>query len=248
MTKSLQRHWGVVMGERGTVRGGFTLIELLVVIGIIAILASMLLPVVSRAKESAHRITCLNNLKQLRLSLTMYADDYDGQFPPRFTPYWPARLKPHYDTLTILQCPTDRPQANAVGSPTNADFAPRSYVINGWNDYFRKTLQGSQWEQFKDHKWPFGMPETAMSEPSDTIVFGEMVTDKYFYHVDFFQNDDVNFIERSRHSNGNQRTSGGSVYAFGDHSVRFLKYGKDLSPVNMWATEEQYRTNSALSF
>jgi prepilin-type N-terminal cleavage/methylation domain-containing protein/prepilin-type processing-associated H-X9-DG protein len=65
---------------------GFTLIELLVVISIIALLAAILFPVFSRARESARRASCLSNLKQMGTAMLMYVQDYDETYPQTISP------------------------------------------------------------------------------------------------------------------------------------------------------------------
>lgn len=199
---------------------GFTLIELLVCITIIAILAAMLLPSLSKAKETAKRISCENNLKQLSLSTFMYADDNEGYYPIRSsTNKWTTVLQDGYKDLKILICPDDVPNPATFGGSTPADNAPRSYIFNGFNDYFSGTKQTNS------------LPETAIGEPTDTVIFGEkegaLPTNGHFW-MDSYDYDDLIQIDQNRHNNG-------SNYAFADSSVRFMRFGTTFDPVNMWA-------------
>ncbi len=83
-------------------RFSFTLIELLVVVAIIAVLVAILLPALSRARESARTVQCLSNLRQWGLAFLQYAGDYNGQFPRAYsseTRYAGAWFS--YDTMHI---------------------------------------------------------------------------------------------------------------------------------------------------
>jgi prepilin-type N-terminal cleavage/methylation domain-containing protein/prepilin-type processing-associated H-X9-DG protein len=139
----------------------FTLIELLVVIAVIAILASLLLPALTRAKARAHRVQCINNLRQLSIAWHLYSGDNNGLLPangyvtdaesarlwvqgsehvrPEFFTNLNCLSNPRYALFAdfiqnprVYKCPSDRSEPNVFGTVYKKT---RSYSLNayfGW--------------------------------------------------------------------------------------------------------------------
>ena len=113
--------------KRSSSRQGFTLVELLVVIGIIALLISILLPSLARARETANRVKCSNNLRQVGLAIMMYSNDNKGAYPSALFNY--TTLPGEVTLYSVAAGGTSCPPVGVNPAATNVNNVPASYFM-----------------------------------------------------------------------------------------------------------------------
>jgi prepilin-type N-terminal cleavage/methylation domain-containing protein/prepilin-type processing-associated H-X9-DG protein len=123
-------------------RRGFTLIELLVVIAIIALLVSILLPSLQKAKELAKSAMCMSQMRGTGLAVGFYINDSDGKFPIPYNPNSPGTmwsreliLGEYVETVYAIMCPSASPADVEVASDLLSYFEYLTYAMCGYDRY-----------------------------------------------------------------------------------------------------------------
>jgi prepilin-type N-terminal cleavage/methylation domain-containing protein/prepilin-type processing-associated H-X9-DG protein len=175
--------WSEIVGMKRIL--GFTLIELLVVIAVIAILASLLLPVLGRAKQRALTTQCANQLKQLGVAMQVYGDDNSDLLPMAHgsVPWastnpvpWLQPLAGYYSATNVLCCPGMCHCYNQ--SPYNYFMGSRVvYVETGDRGSlsFRRILFPAQYLLSGDANWPFDAEDADPDNYSQDTLFGRPI-------------------------------------------------------------------------
>jgi hypothetical protein len=168
---------------------------------------------------------------------------------------WPDKFFDYYGKdVKMLLCPSEITNAPLTLGPSNnvADAAPRSYFINGFNDYAQDTFGADGFSQFMAGTLPSGIKENAILHPSDTIVLGEKIASRGDFYMDMLAGNGDDFsgaVAQDRHSGrGIGSATGGSNNTYADGSTRYSKYGTAFDPLNLWSISDAERVAKSIQY
>jgi prepilin-type N-terminal cleavage/methylation domain-containing protein len=183
-------------------RNGFTLIELLVVVAIIAVLVALLLPALSKARESAKRTMCMSNLKQAALVFNFYQTDNNEAFPAfkynTYWQFWPDTLVRYHLGTSILICPTYKERYGTCA--VYPDSTKTTYAANQYLTWVKKS---------------------ALAVPDHTFVLMEGYNWIWKYCLFEAEESLMNGAQASCHMRG-------SHYLFGDDHIEWRRLGNTV--------------------
>lgn len=204
-----------------TRRRGFTLIELLVVISVIAILAAILFPVFSAARDKARGAACLSNMRQIGMAANLYLDDWDGRLYFHHAGLeeipWAGRLLPYARNQQIYTCPSD--PATAVVERATGEVLRPSYLINA---YFTHNFPPGSSEEVEAPVNQYVRDDGRVVSPSETILFCESSIRTPGHNQDDY--DAWNGLHTVEPLFDITRHSGGSHYGFADGHAAWRRY------------------------
>lgn len=211
-----------------TSAGGFTLLEILIVVGILALLAGLIFPVFSRARDSVRTANCASNLKQIGLAFKLYVGDNRGFHPSPSAHLsdcgWAEQIYPYAKSTAIFSCPADEFGEFRVGCPPT-DLV-ESPFINWDGSYDFNVLPGLTGRKTFN--------EARIRNPSATILFcdGRGVRDSFSSEEDSTFSNGVPISPRDFSNLGNRHNYGSNV-AYADGHVKWKSH-EDLLDVKQW--------------